>query len=255
MKPVPFICILRASKSQLQENGFKDNVIDSIYKLILENAAKDSHKIYFPDLYVPGIIQVSWLKVCQLIFSYIYFSINYTSYFYFQLKAFLKKCHIANYNRKMKQLLEKIEENRKYIETERTKTVVDLKNMSEIKNWENRIKVQGTSVVKFYESWIKIYQSQKLKILTKNEAIAEYTLPTIRKPKKGKPIEESEHESEEESDFELRLKSGDSGEQKSEPPAKPKKKKLKKAGKKVEDIELPRDNTDIVQDMNTDDWD
>lgn len=65
MKPTPFICILRMSKTQLQENGFKDNVIDSIYKLILENAAKDSHTIYFPDLYIPCIIQVSRLFIFE----------------------------------------------------------------------------------------------------------------------------------------------------------------------------------------------
>ncbi|KZC06791.1 PREDICTED: nucleolar complex protein 2 homolog [Dufourea novaeangliae] len=226
MKPVPFICILRLSKSQLQENGFKDNVIDSIYKLILENAAKDSHTIYFPDLYVPCIMQI---------------------------KAFLKKCRIANYCRKMKQLLEKIDENRKYIETERKKTVIDLKNMSEIKNWENGIKMQGTSISKFYESWIKIYQSQKLKMLTKNDAIAEYNLPTLKKLKKRKSNEESAEESDEESDFELRIKSN---EDKPEVPTKTKKKK-KKINKVVptNNIDLPTEMTDIVQDINSDDWD
>ena len=226
MKPVPFICILRMSKSQLQENGFKDNVIDSIYKLILENAAKDSHTIYFPDLYVPCVIQ---------------------------LKAFLKKCHVANYCRKMKQLLDKIEENRKYIETERNKTVIDLKDMPAIKNFENRIKTEGASLPKFYESWVKIHQSQKLKLLTRNEDIAEYNLPKLRKPKRGKLIEDSEEESGEESDFELRIKTGDE-KPKPKPPAKPKKKKLKPS-KKNDDIDLPRENTDIVQDINSDDWD
>ena len=226
MKPVPFICILRMSKSQLQENGFKDNVIDSIYKLILENAAKDSHTIYFPDLYVPCVIQ---------------------------LKAFLKKCHVANYCRKMKQLLDKIEENRKYIEAERNKTVIDLKNMPAIKNFENKIRTQGTSLPKFYESWVKIHQSQKLKLLTKNEDIAEYNLPKLRKPKRGKLIEDSEEESGEESDFELRIKTGDE-KPKPKPPAKPKKKKLKPS-KKNDNIDLPRENTDIVQDINSGDWD
>ncbi|XP_043580672.1 nucleolar complex protein 2 homolog [Bombus pyrosoma] len=221
MKPTPFICILRMSKSQLQENGFKDNVVDSIYKLILENAAKDSHTVYFPDLYISCIIQ---------------------------LKAFLKKCHIANYCRKMKQLLDKIVENRKYIETERNKTVIDLKNMQEIKNWENKIKVQGTSLSKFYESWIKIHQSQKLKLLTKNEDIAEYSLPTIRKLKKGK---EDKEESSDESDFDMRIKS-DEG--KSEKCSRPKRKKMK-VSKDIKDIDLPKENTDIVKDINSDDWD
>ncbi|CAK9795928.1 Nucleolar complex protein 2 homolog [Anthophora quadrimaculata] len=224
MKPIPFICVLRMSKSQLQENGFKDNVIDSIYKLILENAAKDSHKIYFPDLYIPCIIQ---------------------------LKAFLKKCHIANYCRKMKQLLEKIEENRKYIETERSKSIIDLKNMAEIKNWENKIKAQDTSLSRFYESWIKIHESHKLKLLTKNEDIAEYNLPTIRRLKSKKSTEESVEESSDESDFDL-LKKSD--QEKSKKRSKLKKKKLK-TNKAIDDIDLPTENTDIMQDMNSDDWD
>lgn len=228
MKPVPFICILRVSKSQLQENGFKDNVLETIYKLALENAAKDSHKVYFPDLYIPLIIQV---------------------------KAFLKKCHIANYCRKMKQLLDKIEENRKYIETERSKTVLDLKNLSEIKNWENKIKTQGTSIAKFYESWVKIHQSQKLKLLTKNEEIAEYSLPTLKKLKKRPATEENE-ESSEESDFELRIKSSDQPETSENNEKRPKpKKKRSKVVKKANDIVLPTENTDIVQDINSDDWD
>lgn len=46
------------SKSQLVENGFKDGIIETIYQLILENAANESHMIYFPDVYIPCIIQV-----------------------------------------------------------------------------------------------------------------------------------------------------------------------------------------------------
>lgn len=238
MKPTPLICILRMSKVQLQENGFKDNIVDSIYQLMLENAAKDSHTIYFPELYTPCIMQ---------------------------LKAFLKQCHIANYCRKMKQLLDKLEENRKYIETERNKTVIDLKNMTEIKNWENKIRTRGTSLATFYESWIKIHQSKKLKLLTKNDDIAEYTLPTIRR-KKQKSAEESDEESaegsaeesEEESDFELTIKSGDgtsATSTKKEKAKKPKKKKLKVSDNKPEEIELPTENTDIVKDISCDDWD
>lgn len=151
----------------------------------------------------------------------------------------------------MKQLLDKIAENRKYIETERNKTVIDLKNMQEIKNWENKIKVQGTSLSKFYESWIKIHQSQKLKLLTKNEDIAKYSLPTIRKLKKGEEDKEDKEESSDESEFDMRIKSD---ERKSEKHSRPKRKKLK-VSKDIKDINLPKENTDIVQDINSDDWD
>lgn len=162
----------------------------------------------------------------------------------------------------MKQLLDKIEENKKYIETERNKTVIDLKNMTEIKNWENRIKTQGTSLSKFYESWIKIYQSQKLKLLTKNEEIAEYNLPTIRKLKKGKSSKENTEESSEESDFEMKIKSDKEksdeskfDKRKSEKHSKPRRKKLKSNETKNDQINLLQESADIVQDINSDDWD
>ncbi|KAG7212851.1 hypothetical protein KM043_002205 [Ampulex compressa] len=224
MKPIPLILILRMSKSQLQENGFKDSIIDTIYKLILENAAKESHTIYFPDLYVPCIIQ---------------------------LKAFLKKCHVANYCRKIKQLLEKIQENRKFIENERSKTTIDLKNIPDITNWENRIKTQGTALMKFYTSWIKIHQSQKLKLLTKNDEVAELNLPKIRKSKKSSSQELEEEESEDESDLDMQFKKPGTTPKKSREP----KKKKKKVNDEADDYDLPTENTDIVQDINSDDWD
>ncbi|XP_076628570.1 nucleolar complex protein 2 [Colletes latitarsis] len=224
MKPIPFTCVLRMSKVQLQENGFKDNVIDSVYQLILENASKDSHTIYFPDLYIPCIIQ---------------------------LKAFIKKCHVGNYSRKLKQLLDKIEENRKYIETERSKSVIALSNMAEIKTWENKIRTQGTSLSKFCESWKKIHQSQKLKLLTGNEDIAEYNLPTIRKSKRRNLNEENVETSDEDSDSELFTKK--SNQEKAKLPIKTKKRKQKI--KKNNNDDLPREMTDVVQDINSDDWD
>ena len=58
MKPMSLICLLRVSKSQQQENTFKDSVIETIHELIFENAANDSYKVYFPDAYIPCVIQV-----------------------------------------------------------------------------------------------------------------------------------------------------------------------------------------------------
>lgn len=156
----------------------------------------------------------------------------------------------------MKQLLDKIEENRKYIEKERNKTVIDLRNMSEIKNWETQIKTQGTSIAKFYDSWIKIYQSQKLKMLTKNEEIAEYNLPKLKKSKRAKSDERIIAESDDESDFELHIKSNEGKpEKKPEKPVKTKKKKTKISKPTTTEDDLPREMTDIVQDINSDDWD
>lgn len=172
-----------------------------------------------------------------------------------QLKAFLKKCHVATYCKKIKQLLNMIEENRKYIETERTKVTIDLKNTAEITNWENRIKTDGTEIAKFYASWIKIHKSQVLKLLTKNEE--EINIP-VKIPKKHKLNERKDAEdSEEESEFEFRLKGTESETERKKPLNKTKKRKKNKEKKtisNIEDEDLPREDTDIVQDINSDDW-
>lgn len=53
-----FTCILRLSKSQLQENVFKDAVIESLYSSLMEYIVVEAHTISFPDLVVPFIIKV-----------------------------------------------------------------------------------------------------------------------------------------------------------------------------------------------------
>lgn len=238
MKPISFMCILRVSKSQLIEKGFKDSIIETIYKLILEHAAVESYKIYFPDLYIPCIIQ---------------------------LKAFLKKCHIATYCKKMKQLLNMIEENGKYIETERTKVTIDLRNMGEVTNWENRIKTDGTEIAKFYATWIKLHESQKLKMITKNEE--EIDASVLRQSKKQKLDEQDAKDSDEESELEFRLKEPEAKIVETSKPTnaikkhvketinitKRSKNEKKKLAKNSED-DLPRESTDIVLDINSDDW-
>lgn len=147
-----------------------------------------------------------------------------------------------------------IEENRKYIETERTKITIDLRNTAEITNWENRIKTDGTEIAKFYASWIKIHKSQMLKLLTKNEE--EINIP-VRLPKKQKLDELNAEGSEEESELEFRLKGTESETERKTSLNKAKKRKKSKKIKtinNVEDEDLPREDTDIVQDINSDDW-
>lgn len=147
-----------------------------------------------------------------------------------------------------------IEENRKYIETERSKVTIDLKNTAEITNWENRVKTDDMEIAKFYASWIKIHKSQMLKLLTKNEE--EINIP-IRLSKKQKLDEWNAEESEEESELEFRLKGTGSETEKKKTINKAKKRKKskeKKTTNSIEDEDLPREDTDIVQDINSDDW-
>ncbi|XP_034951113.1 nucleolar complex protein 2 homolog [Chelonus insularis] len=220
MKPLSFICILRVSKSQLRENGFKDAVIESIYELMLETAAKDSHFCHFPDMYVPCIIQ---------------------------LKHFLKKCKVTNFCKKIKQLLSKIQENAQFIETERKKITVDLKDLASIKNWENTIKNQGTPLIKFYKSWFEIHQSQKLKLLTQNDSMSDLKLPVIKKSNKKRNNNDSDN-----SDLDMteeQLKAMD----KKQKAQKKKKRKVVHENKNGGDFSIDN-NVDIVEDMTLNDW-
>lgn len=160
MKPLDFTCILRVSKGQLQENGFKDAVIENIYKLLLQYMAMESHSIAFPDMTVPATINI---------------------------KIFLKNCKNANYCKKMKQVLEKIEENARYIEEERKKVSFALSDTKAVSAWENGIKLQGTPLSKFYTSWNKTNMQQLAKKATDNVKLGEYNIPVIRKPVKSTP--------------------------------------------------------------------
>merc|ERR1712112_484129 len=92
MKPIDFSCILKLSKSQLGESAFKDATMEELYGGLLTYLADNSNKIAFPELVTPMI---------------------------FQLKDFLKNCKVANYSKKIKQILEKTQANQKFIETRR----------------------------------------------------------------------------------------------------------------------------------------
>ena len=149
-----------------------------------------------------------------------------------------------------------IEENRKDIESERAKVTIDLKNTVQITNWENRMKTDGTAIAKFCASWIKMHELQQLKLLNKTEE--EFNLPVVRRSKKREHDEQNAEDSEEESELEFRVKGTETKtETKTEMPItksrKLRKKKKKAANNITEDDDLPKENTDIVQDIN--DWD
>lgn len=60
MKPLDLTCVLRVSNTALAENGFKEAVVEQVYQLLIEYCANESHRISFPDLIVPSLIQVSF---------------------------------------------------------------------------------------------------------------------------------------------------------------------------------------------------
>nr|CAD7590115.1 unnamed protein product [Timema genevievae] len=162
MKPLDFTCILRLSKSQLQENGFKDAVIEKIYQQILEYLANEAHRISFPDTVVPTVIQI---------------------------KTFLKTCKVSNYCKKLRQVMEKIEENSRFIENERRKVAFSLDDRKAIEAWESTLKESGVPLQTFYASWNKLHVRQVAKSATDNEKLGEYNIPVLKKFQKRRSEE------------------------------------------------------------------
>nr|CAI5851950.1 unnamed protein product [Callosobruchus analis] len=128
MKPMHFTCLLRVSKSQLHENGFKDMVIETIYGQLLEYLASQSHKISFPDISLICIVQI---------------------------KKFMKQCKNPNYTRKFKQLLDKVQQSSQHIEKARASLTIKLTDLRQIEGWESQILNKGTPIQTYYDSWNK----------------------------------------------------------------------------------------------------
>lgn len=105
--------------------------------------------------------------------------------FSFQIKQFLKKCKNPNYNRKLKQILEKIDQNSQFVEKERSKMTFNITDFKQIEGWETQLKNKGTPLSTYFESWNKLKTIKKNKLLTNNDQLGDYKLPTIHKIKKG----------------------------------------------------------------------
>lgn len=103
---------------------------------------------------------------------------------FLQIKQFNKTCTVANYTKKMKQILEKIYENSRFIEAERKNINFNLTQQDKIKIWETQVLNKGTPLNAFYASWNKLRTLKKKKQLTNNEELGDYNLPVLKKFKK-----------------------------------------------------------------------
>ena len=155
MKPIDFSVILKLSKSQLSENGFKDATVEEIYSGMITYLAANSNKIGFPELVTPLV---------------------------FQLKDFLKKCKIGNYCKKMKTVLDKVIANQKFIENRRKTVTFGVGDKQAIQIWEAQVERDGTPLLAFYKSWKKVSDSQKMKKITGQKNMDDYShIPLLKK--------------------------------------------------------------------------
>ena len=168
MKPLDFSCILKLSKSQMLENGFKDATIEEVYGGMLSYMADNSNKISFPELVTPLL---------------------------FQLRDFLKTCKVQNYSKKIKSLVEKTVANQKMIETRRKHVSFGVGETQKIQVWEAQVGNDGTPLLACYNSWKKVSQLQQAKKVSQQEKLDDYShIPQIKNKKKTPLNTEQEEE-------------------------------------------------------------
>jgi len=135
LKPFNWLCMLKLSKSQKIESGFKNGVIDQVYDGIVNYLSVESASIGFPELVVP---------------------IN------LQLKSFLKSCKVPNYTKKIRQLLDKIQENSAFIENKRKGVTFGIADTKAVKDWEISVRQSETPLQIYYKSWKKVRETEVL---------------------------------------------------------------------------------------------
>lgn len=253
MKPVQFTCVLRLNKGQLAENGFRDEVIEQVCGLLLEYLAHESTSLAFSDLVVPTVMAI---------------------------KTYLKECRNANYARKLKQLLEKIQESARFIEQQRGKSSVtfDIKDAQAVAAWEQQLRLKRTPLDVYYASWLKTHETKKRRQAAQTDEInADYDVPKLKKlpVKTGVPVRNENGEvelfpsdSEDEGDDGLHLGSDDDDDEdvQEEEEVEVEHPKAKKAKKEKPEKQKPRPATveddydeaggavDIVKDLDLNEW-
>lgn len=145
----------------------------------------------------------------------------------------------------MKQLLDKIEENCKFIVKVRGNLTADLTNTAAIERWESDVKAKGTPLGNYYKSWVKVHEVQRLKQITRNdEEAADFALPKLRK--KGR------RDYDEDSDLEIPVEEMEEKLKRAKKAKRPK----KKARSNVNENEsMEVDGEDEVRNVKSGDWD
>ncbi|RWS30906.1 hypothetical protein B4U80_11601 [Leptotrombidium deliense] len=121
-KKINFECILKVSKLQVHDKQFIESAVNKVYELLLEYTSSQSHSIAFPELVFLATVRV---------------------------RKFLKSCKVSTYCRLLKQAVDKIEENSKFIEEQRRKLNISITDASAISEWEKNILEKKTPLNKF----------------------------------------------------------------------------------------------------------
>lgn len=173
----------------------------------------------------------------------------------------VNKNTIPHYTKKLKQLHDLVEENCKFMCKARYSCSRFIRDPDAICAWEAQIRAQSTPLMTFFENWRKINQTQKRKVLNKNDELFGQQpvihRKTVHEEAKSifykdpvTPVNILPSDSEDEKDY-----FKNENEETAPPKAKIKKKKANNKPKKNE-VEMADavDKGDIVQEFSANDW-
>ncbi|EDV23938.1 uncharacterized protein TRIADDRAFT_57673 [Trichoplax adhaerens] len=126
-KPIDFVYALSMPKSKLATKQFYDATVENIFELLLDHYAAHSYSVAFPEL--------------------VYLAIR-------TLRQFLKTSSFSHYRRLMKQLVDKIEETSKIIDSKRSIVTFGPKDDQQIQRWESALMSTVSPIEKYYKTWI-----------------------------------------------------------------------------------------------------
>ena len=170
LKPLSFTCMLKLSNAQVQEKAFKDALIDQVYEHLLVHMNIYANSVSFPELIFP--MQV-------------------------RLKEIVKHCKVANYTKQLRQILDKAEDNSKFITERRNSLTVKLADSQAIAAWERQCKESNPPICKFYLTWKKLREREIMhQIAAKDTIIGHDNFQDIKAKKEilPKPTEEDREE-------------------------------------------------------------
>lgn len=77
--------MLRLSRAEMSESGFKDGVVDQVYDGIINYLSVEAASIGFPELVVPAVLQVGpFLSIykagCRPLINLTYFSLLFITF-------------------------------------------------------------------------------------------------------------------------------------------------------------------------------
>jgi len=132
-KPPDFKTTLKISKVQLHSKGTQDLMIENVFELLLDHFSVHSCSIGFPELIFP---------TCH------------------QIKRVIKSSKVVKLNKDMRQLVDRLNEQAKYITARRSNVTFAPKDTQQVQEWEEDLKTESNPLVKYLESW-KTLQERK----------------------------------------------------------------------------------------------